>query len=539
MDDVSPLERMPLARMRAATMPAPDGEAGQAPAFALLADPATHGGCAVERFDTHGASVFLAGDRAYKLKRAVKFPFLDFSTLERRGTACRAEVALNRRTAPGLYLGLGAVVAEPGGALRLVGEAPEGDAGVVDYVVVMRRFDQADLLDRMADAGTLTEDLARTLAEVVAGFHEAAEPRPAEGGAGEARRLADGVVAELRRYPELFAAATVDRVARRLDRALAAGHDLLDRRRDAGYVRHCHGDLHLRNIVMQDGRPVPFDCIEFDERLAVSDVLYDLAFLLMDLEHRRLRPQANALFNRYLELTGDLSGLSLLPLFMAIRAGIRAHLSAAACRTQQDAAKASSLGREAAAYLDLAAGLLAPPPARLVAIGGLSGTGKTTLARHLAPTLGPAPGAVILRSDMLRKHLAGVGEEDHLPETAYAPAVTERVYGEIAGRAGLALEGRHAVVCDAVYARTEERAAIESAAKAAGVAFTGLWLVADQATQIRRVTDRRHDASDADAAVVRRQAAYDLGEMRWEVIAANGPAGEVAAVASRLVAASG
>lgn len=523
------------------------GEAAQTQAIALLSAATTYGLSAeagVDRIDTHAARVFMAGDRAYKMKRAVTYPFFDYASLSQRLDACQAELVLNRRTAPTLYLGVGGLVRGADGAIRLVEEAPVAadggpDPSVVEYLVVMRRFPQSALLDRMAGQGSLTPAIMRDLAGIIAEFHETAEPRPNAPGAAEMAALARTNIQEMRRHGALFDAAAVERLAAASETALTKGGGLIDRRRDAGYIRHCHGDLHLRNIVMLDGKPVPFDCVEFGDRIAVTDVLYDLAFLLMDLEHRRLRGHANILFNRYLDITGDLAGLSLLPLFMSVRAGIRAHLTASAAAGQTDPAQATALRAEALSYLDLANRLLDPPPAALVAIGGLSGTGKTTLARMLAPSLGPAPGAVILRSDALRKRLAGVDETTALPEQFYGPDHSARTYAELAGQAGLVLDSHHGVICDAVYARPDQRQTVEAVARAADVAFTGLWLVADQAVAMARVARRRNDASDATAAIVRRQAAYDLGDMRWEVIPASGDAQETAAIARRHMASAG
>lgn len=520
------------------------GEGAQTRAIALLSDAATHGlppANKVDRIDTHAARIFMAGDRAFKMKRAVTYPFFDYATLSQRLDACDAELALNRRTAPSLYLGVGGLVRDGNGPVRLVEQAPVAadggpDPSVLEYLVTMQRFPQGALLDRMAADGTLSPAIMRDLAATIAEFHESAEPRPNAPGIEEMADLAHTNIREMRKHGTLFDTGAVDRLDRATRQALATGGDLIDRRRDAGYIRHCHGDLHLRNIVMLDGRPVPFDCVEFGDRIAVTDVLYDLAFLLMDLEHRRLRSHANILFNRYLDLTGDLSGLSLLPLFMSVRAAIRAHLTASAAAGQADADKAAAMRAEAQSYLALANRLLSPPPAQLLAIGGLSGTGKTTLARALAPTLGPAPGAVILRSDALRKSLAGVAEDQALPDSFYGPDHSDRTYAEMAGRAGLALDGHHAVICDAVYARQDQRQAVEDVAQAAGAGFTGLWLVADQAVTLARVARRRGDASDATTPIVRRQAAYDLGDMQWEVIPASGNADETTAIARRHIA---
>ena len=475
---------------------AADDQDDQSAVIAFLGDPRTHGGRAAERIDTHAAMIFLAGTRACKLKRAVRFPYLDFSTREKRRQACESELALNRRTAPALYQAVEPVVRRADGRLALGGPGEP-----LDWVVVMRRFDGDMLFERLAGRGALTPDLMRRLAEAVAAFHDRAVRRPDGGGAAAMRAIAADNLAELRQRPELFPHTRVERLAALSEAALARHGALLDARARAGLVRHCHGDLHLRNIVLWEGRPTLFDCIEFDESFAVIDVLYDLAFLLMDLDHRGLRPLGNAVLNRYLEATGDLEGLALLPLFLATRAAVRAKIDAAAAAVQPDPAKARALEATAAAYLDQAVSTLDPPAPRLVAVGGLSGTGKTTLARGLAPDLGPTPGALILRSDVLRKHLMQVDETDRLPAEAYTPAVTRRVYEEISRRAELALNAGHAVLADAVYGRPDERHAIEAAAERTGAAFRGVWLEAGMAARVGRVAVRTGDASAATAEI--------------------------------------
>lgn len=508
----------------------------QAPVLAFLADPATHGGGPVTRIDTHGAAVFLAGDRAYKLKRDVHYPYMDFSTPERRRRAAEAEIALNSLTAPGLYLGVAAVVSGKDGRLALLPEGvPPGGEGALDWVVVMRRFDNDTLFDHLAEAGRLDVPLMTGVADAIAEFHEKAAVITTAGGADDLRRVVTGDVTQLRRFPDLFGAGGLDRLEQTVMAALTRHQGLIDGRRDAGYVRHCHGDLHLGNICLWQGQPTLFDAIEFNESFAVIDVLADLAFLLMDLEHRRLRFLANLVLNRYLDHTGDFAGLALLPLFIGQRAMVRAHVTATAAATRRDAPGIASRRREAVAYFDLAMAALNPPSARLVAVGGLSGTGKTTLARDLAPDIGPLPGAVVLRSDVLRKRLLGVVETVRLDADAYSEEITGRVYGEMAGRAGLVLEAGHGVVCDAVFARPGQRQAIETVARDERAPFLGVWLVADQEEQVRRVAARQGDASDATAEIVIRQAGYDLGDMRWDVLPANGTPDAVAAVARRLL----
>jgi aminoglycoside phosphotransferase family enzyme/predicted kinase len=479
----------------------------QAEIATFLADPRSHGGAAVERIDTHGSMVFLVGDRVLKLKRAVHFPYMDYGTPARRAAACEAEVRLNRRTAPSLYLGVAPVLRRADGGLALgpVSETAEGDAE--DWLVVMARVDQDTLFDRMAECCALTPDLMRSLADAIAAFHASAERFTDRGGAATMRWVVEDNFAELGERPDLFDPARMAALAERSRSALDRHAALLDRRRDQGLVRFCHGDLHLRNICLVAGRPTLFDCIEFNGDIAIIDVLYDQAFLLMDLEHRGLRPLANALFNRMIERTGDIDGLVLLPLFLSTRAAVRAKVEASA-------------GRDLAArsYFDTAVKAIQPPGPKLVAVGGLSGSGKTTVARVLAPGIGPAPGAVVLRSDVLRKELHGVAETDRLPPDAYTPETTRRVYAELAERARRIVAAGHGVIVDAVHARPEERAALEDVAHALGVPFRGIWLEADPETLIARVRSRTGDASDADEDVVRRQLAYDIGQLSWHRI---------------------
>lgn len=502
---------------------------------AFLADPASHGGAAVERVETHAAIVFLAGDRAYKLKRAVRYPYLDYSTAERRRAACVEELRLNRRTAPSLYLGLESVVRRADGALAFGGEGAAGGAAL-DWLVAMRRFPQDALLDRVAERGGLDDGLIRDLADAVTAFHKAAEPRPDGGGALAMREVVDGNIAELRANPSLFPPERVESLAQRSADALKRLSPLLEERRLGGFVRHCHGDLHLRNIVLLEGKPVLFDGIEFDARLAVIDVAYDLAFLLMELERRGLRPLGNAFLNRSLDATEDYDALALLPLFLSVRAAIRAKIAATTAALRPDDFAARSSKREALVYLEQAAAALEPPPPRLVAIGGLSGTGKTRLARALAPSLGASPGAVVLRSDALRKRLFGVGEAERLPADAYTTVVTERVYAGLLERARTVLTAGHSVVLDAVHARPEERSSAARLAAEVGARFDGVWLDAPLDTRVARIATRRGDASDATAEVAERQDVYDLGPLEWLRTNAGRDAGEtLAAVLERLV----
>jgi aminoglycoside phosphotransferase family enzyme/predicted kinase len=481
----------------------------------------------VERIDTHASAVFLAGPLAYKVKRAVKYPFLDFSTLERRREACLNELRVNRRTAAQLYLEVLPITTGESGDFRFGGE---GEA--LEWVLLMRRFDQAKLFDRMAGDGRLDLATMPRLAEVIVAFHDSAErvltPERA------VRPLAD----VLRDNADAFAAGTgiiapgAAKALVRLSRdRLAALSLLLEARARGGYVRHCHGDLHLRNIVEIDGAPVLFDAIEFDDRLATIDVLYDLAFLLMDLGKRGLTRHANAVLNSYLDEeggTGNLIGLAALPLFLSMRAGIRAKVDMLRAR-MAPRAEADAAREQARAYFELAQNFLAPAAPRLIAIGGLSGSGKSAVSRAIAPFIGAFPGAVHVRSDVERKRLFGVAPSDRLPASAYAPEMSDRVYAMCSKRALMALEGGQAVIVDAVHAKKHERDAVAALAAEQNIPFTGLWLDAPGRVMRERVAGRTGDVSDATAEVVDVQLGYDIGPQSFAVVDASKPLDQVAA----------
>lgn len=467
----------------------------------------------LERIDTHGAAVFLAGAFAYKIKRPVAFPYMDLSTPQKRRAACEAEIRLNRRTAPGIYLGI-APLRRDSESLTIGAVGDPITAGD-ECVVVMRRFDQSTLFDRLASRGRLDTDMVVGLAEAIATFHGRAEVVGKRGGAKEMRWVVEENIEELFPRADVFAADDLERLAARTRAAMDRLAATMDERMGAGFVRHCHGDLHLRNVCMFEGVPTIFDALEFNDALAVTDTMYDLAYVLMDLLHRGLAVQATALLNRYLERFSDDQGLALLPLFMSVRAAIRAKVSLSMADVQSDPSAAESLRNDAKDYLARAIGFLEPRAPVMVAVGGLSGSGKSTVARALAPHLAPAPGAVVLRSDVIRKALMGVGETERLGPAGYTREVSQRVYDAVVNRAERIAAAGFSVVADATFTKAAGRTAIADAAARVGCPFTGYWLDADPGTLVARVDARTNDPSDADGVVVRRQLADDIGDLDW------------------------
>jgi hypothetical protein len=490
----------------------------QSSIVAFLSSPATHDGVAVERIDTHTSIVFLAGKCAWKLKRAVRYDYLDYSTADQRRAMCEAEVQINRRVAPALYRGVTAVTRQADGSLTI------GGAGTpVDWLVEMARFDQNGLLNRLAEAGVLPLQLMGPLALAVAKLHRMAHCRVAHGGWEAMRRVIDGNAAGFAGeavgiLDPVRCAKLNDRVRLVLDR----GDVLLDQRRDDGLVRHCHGDLHLRNIVLLDGQPTLFDAIEFNDEISSIDVLYDLAFLLMDMSRLNLPHHANVLWNGYLAETRDLEGLPLMPLFLSCRAAVAAKTAATSAKLQTDPGRRLELQALANDYLTRAEALLEPAPACLIAVGGLSGTGKSTLAMALAPFHGAAPGAVVIRSDEIRKKLCGVKSLDRLGPEGYTADMSRRVYATLMEQAEKVVCSGYTAIADAVFAESADRDAIAHVAKAAGVPFAGLWLEAPEPVLISRVAGRGPDVSDAGVDVVRRQRAYRLDALRWDRLDASG-----------------
>ena len=463
----------------------------------------------VEYLQTHISCILLAGNYAYKIKKPVNLGFLDFSTLAARRYYCEEELRLNRRTAPGLYLD---VIAISGSAAEPV---LGGSGPAIEYALKMRRFGQDALLDRMARRGALAPQHIDALALGLARFHADIDRAGPGQEYGASARILAPALQNFEQMRELVSARTDLALLARLGDWTAREHAALDavfdaRKRD-GWVRECHGDLHLGNIALLDGVPTPFDGIEFSADLRWTDVMNEIAFLMMDLIDHGLPRLAFRFLNAYLERTGDYAGLRVLRYYLVYRALVRAKVSCMRAHQPGMAQREhGEIEQEYRRHLHLAERLAAPRHAALLIMHGLSGSGKTTIAQGLLEALG----AVRLRSDVERKRLFGLDPEARtgsgLDAGLYAPGASERTYAHLAECARELLAARYPVIVDAAFLKRSQRERFAELARDAGAAFAIAACTAAPATLRARVGLRERaasDASEAGLAVLARQLA--------------------------------
>jgi len=506
------------------------------PLITAMLDPVCypHSAGRVDLVETHASFLLLVGDFAYKVKKAITLPFLDYGSLERREAFCRAELVLNRRFAPDLYLD----VVPIGGA---AGRPHPGGLPAQEWAVRMRRFDEDGRLDHLAARGELRPEHLDQLAATLHAFHEAAAvagPATRFGAPGQVLAAAQENFAELRQLLPPADQAQVERLARWTDEEFARRAADFAARKAGGRIREGHGDLHLGNLVLIDGRVTPFDCIEFSEDFRWNDPASEIAFVWIDLlDHDR--PGLAAWFlNAWLEVGGDFDALAVLRFYAVYRAVVRAKV--AALRAQQEDATAALAGLESArGYLRLAWAIAVPPAPTLAITCGLSGSGKTTAssARLSNPDLAGAGSLLRLRSDVERKRLYGLAARESSGSSPdggiYTPEATTRTYARLREVAGKLLAAGWPVIVDAAFLRRDERMDFQALAAGLGVDFGILACEAPVAELRRRLLERRGDASEATVEVLERQLAWFeplTGEERTRIVGADGsgPAAEMA-----------
>lgn len=483
--------------------------ADQAALAAALAKPAVYGPTIdqVEKLETHISYVFLAGKYAYKIKKAVDLGFLDFRTLRARKFYCHEELRLNRRLAPALYLDVVPITGSPGRPVL------GGEGSAIEYAVKMRRFPQEVLLNRMLAHSELTPEHIDQLTETIAAFHATAAVASADDTFGTPPAIRQPA---LENFAQIKALADADDATADLDvleQWTAREGEALDAvfktRKQNGFVRECHGDFHLRNAAVVDGRVTIFDCLEFNANLRWIDVMNEVAFMAMDL-HDRARPDlAWRFLNRYLETTGDYDGLRVLRFYVVYRALVRAKVHR--MRAAQPNVRADERTRVLAqyhGYVDLARSYIAKPRAAIFITHGLSGSGKTTGTQQLLAAIG----AIRIRSDVERKRLQRLSARARtgsgIDAGTYSADATERTYRRLLELTRtIALSGYNVIV-DAAFLKRAQRDGFRKFADAAGIPFLILDFVADKTTLRARINERqkqRRDASEADIAVLEHQ----------------------------------
>ena len=473
---------------------------------AALLTPQTynHPVTALELLETHISWVILAGAYAYKIKKPVDFGFLDFSTLEKRHHFCQEELRLNRRLAPDIYLDVIQI--------RGTTDSPHfgGDGEVIDYAVKMRQFPQSAQLDRLLQNGLLRSEYLDAIAEVVARFHLDIDKASASSAFGEPEQVWQPVAenfAQIReRETRIAPRSQLDTLYNWSVASYERLKPVFSQRKRSGFVRECHGDLHLRNIAWFEGKPVIFDCIEFNPDLRWIDVISDLTFLFMDLIDRDQSALAYRLLDRYLTRTGDYAGLSVLPFYFIYRALVRAKVN----RIRLSQADVSALERmtdekEFAGYLQLANEFITRAKPKLMITWGLSASGKTSMSNGLLEVMG----AIRIRSDVERKRLAGLDHTSRatagVAEGIYTPEMNQRTYAYLLDQARTILDAGFSVIVDAAFLDVQQRAPFAQLAKQMQLPFVILQCVACASSLRGRICQRQHDASDADLVILEHQ----------------------------------
>ena len=494
----------------------------QSDIITALSDPKTYSGhvADVEVRQSHIAVLFLAGSKVYKLKRAVLYPDADFSTREKRRLACVQEMKRSAVYAPGLIEGIKAVRCLKNGRIVIGGKSGEE----IDTVLVMKRIPDADLLNRMLPNPKFDRFEAMDLAERLAELHGRAKVFKNKWGVDAVRKLILENESVLSCFcPDIFEKGEVNALTRRSLDSLNKQARLIRFRQKTGHVRKCHGDLLLSNIAYTQESFLFFSPVEYNDSLSCIDTLYDLAVLLMDLEAKGLRRLTNILFNHYMAYMNDVGGFPLLPLYQSLRAANRAAVCAKKS-TLMRGWERRRVVKEARHYFELARHFVSGCCPVLIACGGLSGSGKSRVARELGGLLDPAPGAVILRDDVIKKQIIGLAPHQTFDKNYDTPAFEAVVYDVLRQQARMGLSVGSCVIVDALFYNEDERKAIEALAREEGVPFVGFWMDAPLSVRSERVQTRKRNPSD-----IRREEELDIqlhlktGRVTWHRIMTDGP----------------
>ena len=460
----------------------------------------------IELIETHISWVILTGDFAYKIKKPVDFGFLDFSTLKKRKYFCQQELHLNRRLAADIYLELSAITGTE--------DRPQlaGSGEIIEYAVKMKQFPQSAQLDNMLAAGELKLTHMNAFADMAANFHQSADVADISSNYGSKEAVYHPVEENFQQIAQQAVASDYTDQLATLSQwsqsQLTEKQSIMAQRKANGFIRHGHGDMHLRNMLWLNDKAMAFDCIEFNEKLSWVDVISDAAFLIMDLQHRQQQPLANRFLNRYLEVTGDYAGLSLLPFYLGYRAMVRAKVSILRLAQNNISAQQNQqILTEFESYLELAGRYTKTSTPQLIIMRGFSASGKSTVSQQLLDKTG----MIRIRSDIERKRLFA---SDSTTKTAskidagiYSSEATKQTYEKLRKLASDIINAGYSVIVDAAFLKHEQRQIFQQLATQLQVTYNILQTTAPDEVLRQRIQNRKNDISDADLVVLEHQLA--------------------------------
>ncbi len=451
----------------------------------------------IELIETHISYVFLTGSFVYKIKKSIKFDFVDYSSLASRKYYCEEELRINQRYAPHYYLDIVAITKNDHGVIEIAGEGE-----IIEYAVKMKQFPQDSVLSETFSCYASQIDLFDQLGQVVANFHHS-QLKTAQNDSeyGSSLIVWQAMEDNFNTIASLDIDAPIKDIKTWSEQQINTLTGMFEQRKREGFIRECHGDLHLGNIAVIDGKPVLFDGIEFNSQLRYIDTISEIAFIIADLEYRFAYEAATIFLNSYLDITGDYFGLSLLNFYKVYRSMVRAKIALIRCQQEQG----PHYKREYQRYCQLAKSYITQQPNELFITHGISGSGKTTLAKKAAKRYC----AVHIRSDVIRKKLFGLNVMDKshssLNENIYSASATEQTYDHLARISDVLLQAGFNVIVDASFLQQDARSQFYSLAKEHGVDFSILDCPVSKELAIQRINARVDDPSEATSEIVEYQ----------------------------------
>ena len=457
-----------------------------------------------ELIETHISWVILTGDYVYKVKKPVDFGFLDFSSLEKRKFYCEEELRLNQRLAPDLYLDVLKITGTPDNAVL------DGSGEAFEYAVKMLQFSQDMQLDHVLARSELRQDMIDSLAILVSGFHQQIEVAGNKSDYGDPEHVYQPIEENFTQIRDRVTDKTQLKLLLELEQwsknRFVKIKNTLKQRKEKGFIRECHGDLHLRNLAWYNEKPLAFDCLEFNPNFRWIDVISEIAFLVMDLQDHEQPELGYRFLNRYLESTGDYAGCSVLYFYLVYRAMVRAKVDA--IRAHQSGITKTEMkmaNKEFNDYLKLALTYTKHVTPCIIITRGMSASGKSTITQPLLEKLG----AIRIRSDVERKRLYKIKQDEtshaEAEQGIYTPEATEKTYLKLLELAGLIIDAGMSVIVDATFSKAEQRNFFKQLANEKKVAFIILEFIAQDDTLRQRIRSRKQDVSDADANILERQ----------------------------------